>query len=285
PMVIAIPWAPASDPEPAGHDAEKGTIMSEDASHSDLQWGSFHTTPLHTNIEAPALAVVWCDTAHEIRNSLSTIAGPLSVLVRGTAGSLNGEQRLQAEAALQSTRRLICQVEEAFALLCPPTENSIGAGAEPRLDLVRLDQMVQLVAASMEPYARAKSLTLSTRCATGDLNARLDRRRLEQVLVNLISNAVKCTRHGWIEVSVARIEANRLTFSVSDTGAGMPPKHLEQLLGGRTVPANRARSSSDGGLGLAICRQLAGLLGGTLSGTSQPGYGTEIVLTIPVVFE
>jgi two-component system phosphate regulon sensor histidine kinase PhoR len=110
---------------------------------------------------------------------------------------------------------------------------------------------------------------------------RADPPRLEQVLVNLIHNAVKFTRPGGLVVLAAQAESDFVRFSVSDTGAGIPAEELERIFE-RFYKADRARSGGGTGLGLSISRHLVEAHGGRIWAESTEGQGSTFYFTIPI---
>jgi signal transduction histidine kinase/DNA-binding response OmpR family regulator len=132
---------------------------------------------------------------------------------------------------------------------------------------------------------RAKGLEGIYLIAPGvPLNLMGDAARLRQVLVNLIGNAIKFTVHGEIVINVQLQDqeegGNRLLFSITDTGIGIPPQSLERLFRAFTqVDTSTTRRYGGTGLGLAISRQLAELMGGKMWAESEPGRGSTFYFT------
>jgi len=110
---------------------------------------------------------------------------------------------------------------------------------------------------------------------------RADPPRLEQVLVNLIHNAVKFTSPGGEVVLSAQTESNLVRFSVRDTGVGIPADDLERIFE-RFYKADRARSGGGTGLGLSISRHLVEAHGGKIWAESMEGRGSTFYFTIPI---
>jgi PAS domain S-box-containing protein len=111
-----------------------------------------------------------------------------------------------------------------------------------------------------------------------------DAGRLRQILLNLVGNSMKFTARGRITLSVTRAAGSSpdFVFSVRDTGPGIPADQLEKIFDPFTqADSSISRRHGGTGLGLSIARRLTGLLGGTLSVTSQPGHGSEFVAVIP----
>jgi len=116
-----------------------------------------------------------------------------------------------------------------------------------------------------------------------------DSRRVEQILLNLLNNAIKFTQQGAITLTAEIVEDTRRTphpalrISVADTGIGIKPKDLSKLFEPfGQLDSGLARQHEGTGLGLAICRRLAGLLGGEIYATSEWGKGSVFTLTLPM---
>jgi len=110
-----------------------------------------------------------------------------------------------------------------------------------------------------------------------------DRQKVKQILVNLLSNALKFTHQGSIEIAVDFDPLVRLaTIAVKDTGIGIAPEHHEKIFEDfRQVDDSPSRQYGGTGLGLAICRRLANSLGGRITLQSRVGRGSIFTLTIP----
>jgi signal transduction histidine kinase len=146
---------------------------------------------------------------------------------------------------------------------------------------VRLFPLVQETFATLAAKADACGVTLHNEVAPG-ATVRADRRRLEQMLTNLIDNAVKFNRRGG-GVTVSHARAGRDRITVSDTGDGIPAEHLSRLFE-RFYRVDRARSRAAGGtgLGLAIVKHLARAHGGDIGVSSTPGEGSTFTIELPL---
>ncbi|RYF62737.1 MAG: histidine kinase, partial [Comamonadaceae bacterium] len=110
-----------------------------------------------------------------------------------------------------------------------------------------------------------------------------DDRKLSQILRNFISNALKFTPHGEVRVSVRLEGGDQVRFAVTDTGIGIAPEHLDSLFNDFSQVGSPIQKRLRGsGLGLALSRQLAVLLGGNVAVTSTVGQGSEFAVTVPV---
>jgi signal transduction histidine kinase len=180
---------------------------------------------------------------------------------------------LQAE-----TERLEALVDDLFAL------SRAQAGAiEMRLQSVDVSALVEEIAALMRPLAQREGrIALSAEVLHRPLWAMADPTRLQQILANLIRNAVRHTPDGGIIIMSVSREGEWVLVSVADTGEGIPAEHLPQIFDRfyRADPA-RSRATGGAGLGLAIVREFVELMGGHVEVESTPGEGTRFHVFLP----
>jgi signal transduction histidine kinase len=133
----------------------------------------------------------------------------------------------------------------------------------------------------VEPLAVKKQLTIQVEMAETIGEMVSDRRRLEQILINLLNNAIKFTERGGIRLRCERRDQN-VTFAVIDTGIGIKPEHRDILFKPfRQVETGLTRHHEGTGLGLAICDRLVKLLGGQLRVESVWQEGSTFSFTVP----
>jgi len=137
------------------------------------------------------------------------------------------------------------------------------------------------VSENIRPQAERKGLSLVVRLASEIGAWESDPRRVEQILLNLLNNAVKFTDRGTVTLT-AEVVSEELVVRVADTGIGIKSEDLRQLFQPfRQVDTGLTRQHEGTGLGLAICRRLAGLLGGVINAASDWGKGSVFTFTLP----
>ena len=211
--------------------------------------------------------------SHEIRTPMNAIMG-LARLLEESA--LARRERSYVAKIKMSTRSLLGILNDVLDF------SKIEAG-QLMLEYTafRLDQVLDSIAVLLAPNAAAKGLELVFAVAP-DVPVQLvgDPMRLEQVLLNLVSNAIKFTEQGEVVLTVAKAgqleDSMALLFSVRDTGIGIAAEqHAHMFDPFSQADTSTSRKYGGTGLGLTICRRLVGLMGGSISLTSELGKGAE----------
>ncbi|CAN5872060.1 hypothetical protein BH23GEM9_BH23GEM9_28870 [soil metagenome] len=214
--------------------------------------------------------------SHELRTPLNAILGYEQLLEAGLSGPLTDQQLDQLKRIHRSALHLLTLVDEVLTL-------SRGEQGVARIvpETVNVPEIVASAVEMVEDDARAKRLLL-VRGDIVDTDIRTDPGRLRQILLNLLTNAVKFTQEGSVTISAER-EADRVVFRVTDTGPGIDAAHLGRVFEPFwQLEQTTTRSQSGSGLGLAVSRELATMLGGTLTVSSEPGRGSTFTLMLPV---
>jgi signal transduction histidine kinase len=140
-----------------------------------------------------------------------------------------------------------------------------------------IENMITLVS----PQAEKKGLDIHLDIADDIANVVTDQRRLEQVLLNLLNNAVKFTQNGYVRI-MCRTENDRYRLSVSDTGIGIRPKDIPGLFQPfHQIDSGITRKHEGTGLGLSICKKLLDMMDGTIDVQSQHGRGSTFTIRFP----
>lgn len=214
--------------------------------------------------------------SHELRTPMNGIIGLTDLLQRS---ALDDQQSQYIQLLQQSARSLVAIVNEVLDI------EKIGSGKmelHPVVFPLR-ERMQALLDLCKEP-AQQSGLTLHLNIDQGLSDYyRADINRIAQILGNLLSNALKFTDQGSIELQVHRKEDDRICFDVIDTGIGIESKSLEHIFEAFVQAASGGQSPRSGtGLGLTICKELANLMGGSISVQSVIGKGSRFSLCLPL---
>jgi signal transduction histidine kinase len=214
---------------------------------------------------------------------LNAIAGYTQLLDMEVHGPITADQREALGRIMRSQRHLLRLINDVLNL------SRIEAGrVDYRVEPVPLADVVASVTPMVEPQMAAKGLRLDI-AVPREIAARADRDKVQQVLLNLLTNAVKFTPAGGEICVDASAEATRdetVSLRVSDTGVGIPGEMLDKVFEPFVqVDASHTRASEGTGLGLAISRDLARGMGGDLTATSRMGLGSTFTLVLPRIQE
>ncbi len=215
--------------------------------------------------------------SHEIRTPMNAILGFTDLL-----GGMVTEPRARGylDSIQSSGRALLELINEILDL------SRVEAGKlELRTEPTDVAEVVEAVAVMLKKQAMDKGIALDTKIAgTAPPALEVDALRLRQVLLNLVTNAVKFTHRGGVKVQLTSTPASptawNLSISVSDTGIGIAPEDQARIFSPFEQAGTPASSGVQGsGLGLSITRRLVNLMNGELSMTSEAGQGSEFVVT------
>jgi PAS domain S-box-containing protein len=237
--------------------------------------------------EAKRLRRVITNISHELRTPLNAIVGSISLLERQLASGDRDPvhiQRLQ-----RNSRHLLTIVDDVLEL-----SRAEGGHVVLRPDVHRLGEAIEEALADVETQAEHRELTLanSVSGAAGDLPYWGDETRVSQILVNLLTNAIKFTDAGG-RITISGGTGETVTGAiltgpgpwayvrVEDTGRGIPPEKLGSIF--EPFEQSEVGDQHRGtGLGLSISRHLARLMGGDLTAQSEPGVGSRFTLWLPI---
>ncbi|HEX3043473.1 MAG TPA: ATP-binding protein [Bacillota bacterium] len=221
------------------------------------------------------------NTSHELRTPLNGIIGIAETIADGVSGPLNREQISNLGLIISSGRRLFNLVNDIqdFSRL---KHRDIVLHRKP----VDVKQITEMVLALYQPLVKGKKLSLQNAMPAEGLWVDGDENRLQQILHNLVNNAVKFTPAGAITVS-GSVNGDFAAITVADTGIGIPEDRLDDIwLSYEQVSAAGIGGQSSGtGLGLSITKHLVELHGGTITVASEINRGSRFTFTVPVAKE
>lgn len=215
--------------------------------------------------------------SHELRTPLNSILGFSQILKSQTKGPLNDYQVKMADCIHTNGASLLHLVND---ILDMSTIESNRLQLTPHF--FDLKVLIQEVLAEMHWMVSQKELAIQARVNLEDSIVYNDRQRLKQILINLISNAIKFTEQGGIDIEVNSLAKNSLEICVQDTGIGIADEQLSTIFQPfRQVDQSIIRKHAGTGLGLAITHSLVSMMQGWITVSSQMGQGSTFRIQIP----
>jgi signal transduction histidine kinase len=230
-----------------------------------------------SNLKSQFLA----NMSHEFRTPLNAILGYTSMLLQGVSGELRPAQQRNLQRVDSNAKHLLAIINDILDI------SRIEAGRMPvHRATFDLPSLVSEVLAEVEPLILRSQLTVRRELAMRLPALHSDRGKVKQILVNLLSNALKFTPRGSVTISAAlsapRAANREVWISVTDTGIGIPDLDQERIFGDfQQVDSSPTRQYGGAGLGLSICRRLADVLGGRLMLSSEIDRGSTFTLVLP----
>jgi signal transduction histidine kinase len=242
-----------------------GLFQAMDEKSHQLEEASRHKSQFLANL------------SHELRTPLNSVLGFTEMLSDGLYGELPEKAKQTLGRITANGRHLLGLINDVLDL------SKIEAGQfSLALEDYSLGQIVKTVAAATEPLARAKGLTLAASVADGLPFGRGDERRLSQVLLNLVGNAVKFTDRGHVNIN-AIARDGRFKVEVRDTGPGIAPEHQARIFEEfQQIDTTSTRQKGGTGFGLAISKRIIEMHGGKIELDSVVGSGSTFRVTIPI---
>lgn len=215
--------------------------------------------------------------SHELRTPLNSIIGFSGILLQQLPGALNDEQIKQLKMIQLSGRHLLSLINDVLDI------SKVEAGEiKPAIESFDINQVVEIVVNQFMPAIREKSLSLTytNKLANGTIES--DKKRITQVLINLVNNAVKFTQKGFVRITCCRDDGN-LYIDVSDSGIGIKEEDLPNLFTPfLQLENNLTRNFEGSGLGLSISHKLVEMLHGSITVQSTYGVGSTFTIKLPV---
>jgi len=216
--------------------------------------------------------------SHEFRTPLNAMLGYTSMLLQGVGGPIEAPVKRQLGRIESNGRHLLTIINEILDI------SRIEAGRMPlQVSKFRIPELVSEVKAELEPIIVRSKLSVTLHVAKDLPPLFTDRQKVKQILLNLLSNALKFTHHGAVTISATADKRDRtVQLSVVDTGIGIAPADQERIFEDfRQLDNSPTRAYGGTGLGLSICRRLAQMLDGRISVQSQMGRGSTFTLALP----
>jgi len=215
--------------------------------------------------------------SHELRTPLNAILGYAELLVDGIYGQLPDRPRGVLERIQNNGKHLLALINDVLDLA------KIEAGQLAlTLEDYNLPEVVGSVVTATEPLATSKGLKFITALRDDMPMAHGDARRVSQVLLNLVGNAIKFTDEGEVEIQAAAVNG-QFVLTVRDTGPGIADADQERIFDEfQQIDNSNTRKQGGTGLGLAISKRMVEMQGGTISVDSVPGEGSTFRVVLPI---
>ncbi|HJR65865.1 MAG TPA: ATP-binding protein [Gemmatimonadaceae bacterium] len=215
--------------------------------------------------------------SHELRTPLNAIGGYVALLELGVRGPLTEEQRIDLQRIQRSQRHLLGLINEVLNYARIETGNIHYDIAD-----IPVEEVLGTAESLVAPQANARGLHLDRDRCDPEITVSCDRDKLQQVLLNLLGNAIKFTAPGGHIMLGCEVRSDTVLIHVTDTGAGIAPEKLEEIFEPFVQVDTRLTRVHEGvGLGLAISRDLARGMRGELTVRSTLGEGSTFTLSVP----
>ena len=221
--------------------------------------------------------------AHELKTPLNSIIGYSELFLRHQGRTSEGKDNLpkveHIERVVRNGRQLLRLINDTLEL-----SRSDSGKMQLRLMTTDVHSLISSVVQVLEPLAQSKELQMMVDCSLCPEKVLTDPLRLQQIVTNLVSNAIRYTQHGKIQVTCKLLSENQWAIAVSDTGYGIAPEDQSRIF----EPFFRVGSSEQSylpdstGLGLAIVARLVNLLQGKIDLVSQVGVGSTFTVILPL---
>ena len=215
--------------------------------------------------------------SHELRTPLNAIGGYAELLAMGVRGPLNAEQAQDIARIRRSEQHLLTLINDVLNFA------KVDAGqTEYRLTAVPVDEALRDTESMIAPQVLAKGLHYSYKGAGKFASVLADPEKLQQIVLNLLGNAVKFTEPGGSITLSSEFAGQCIEIKVADTGPGIPPEKLDRIFDPFVQAERRLNQPVQGvGLGLAISQDLAEAMAGKITVESEVGQGSTFTLSLP----
>jgi signal transduction histidine kinase len=216
------------------------------------------------------------NASHELRTPLNAILGYANLMLRGVQGEVTSRQQTSLQRIDSNAQHLLALINEMLDLAVTD-----AGKMRPRITSFDVGQLLRETLEELEPVIGQAQLPVYANWNVEVPPITSDRRMVKQIILNLVTNALKFTKHGEVRIGLALV-SDRVRLTVTDTGIGIAPTDHEGIFEDfRQVDSSLQRVHGGAGLGLAICRRFATLLGGTISVASELGHGATFILQLP----
>jgi two-component system, cell cycle sensor histidine kinase PleC len=250
-----------------------------DLAHARATTGESNRALRLAQLERKVKEAFLANISHELRTPLNAILGYTHMLLHGVTGAVTEPQRKSLTRIDSNSRHLLALINDILDI------TRIEAGrVHVRVTTFRVADLVDEVMSELEPIMQRSNLAVTVRIKRTMAAVKTDRQKVKQIVLKLLSNALKFTPAGSITVAATlQSKGRKVAIAVRDTGVGIPEESQTRIFDDfRQLDNSPARGYGGTGLGLPICRRLAQMLGGSIGIESQVGEGSTFTLLLPV---
>ena len=250
-----------------------------DLAHARATTGESNRALRLAQLERKVKEAFLANISHELRTPLNAILGYTHMLLHGVTGAVTEPQRKSLTRIDSNSRHLLALINDILDI------TRIEAGrVHVRVTTFRIADLVDEVMSELEPIMQRSNLAVTVRIKRTMAAVKTDRQKVKQIVLKLLSNALKFTPAGSITVAATlQSKGRKVAIAVRDTGVGIPEESQTRIFDDfRQLDNSPARGYGGTGLGLPICRRLAQMLGGSIGIESQVGEGSTFTLLLPV---
>lgn len=221
--------------------------------------------------------------AHELKTPLNSIIGHSTLLLRQQQGKIKAKDTApgldQLERVVRNSRRLLQLINDTL-------EISRYHEGQIQLNLTPLnlgEAVASIIEDALTPLAEEKGLQLEVDVSQAPQSAMGDQLRLQQLVTNLVSNAIRYTEEGSIQVSCRQVDADFWEMAIADTGIGISQEYQAQIFDPYAQVSAQGQSIASTGLGLAIVQRIVDLMAGAIEISSEVDQGTTFTVRLPLI--
>lgn len=218
------------------------------------------------------------NVSHELRTPLNAIIGYTGILLKSIVGAINPEQEKQLSLIKNNSHKLLTMINDLLDL-------SIIESGKMSITLEKfwIRDVVEDVVDGFKPALDAKELIIDKNVE--DIEIYSDRTKVTQILTNLVDNAIKYTEKGYVSITARYTGDYKLAVNVTDTGIGIKREDLKRMFQAfQQLDGSTTRKHGGVGIGLHLTKKLTEALGGKIEVESEPGVGSNFIVTIPIIF-
>jgi len=257
--------------------ATSGYIMQRQRRLAFIQSKEMESLKEKADAANQAKSRFFANTSHELRTPLNAIIGYSEILLEDAATRNDKQEYSDLKSIWNSGRHLLRLINDILDLA-----KIESGGFELVTENTSLPKILREIESTAKPIAAKNNNKITFHTENIPSEMQVDSVRLKQILLNVIGNACKFTREGEVAVKTIR-NGNNVIFSIRDTGIGMSPEQLEKIFSEfQQAEASVAVTYGGTGLGLPISQQLAELMGGSISVSSELGIGSEFQISLPL---